>query len=237
MTLEVVTAEIINPPVNNHRAIPTLHSGDRLTRTEFERRYHAMPQTKKAELIEGVVYMPSPVTKAHADIHSRMNTILGVYAAHTPGVSVSDNATVRLDPDNDPQPDVHLRLEDGGNTRTSVDGYLEGAPELIVEIAASSSSYDLHDKKKAYRRNGVQEYIVWQIYEGKILWFRLENEEYIAVQPDAKGVLRSQIFPGLDLDTKAMLKGDLAKALKTLQTGLATPVHKTFVRKLAKVRK
>jgi Uma2 family endonuclease len=237
MTLELVAAEAVSPSVGHHRSMPVLHSGDRLTRAEFERRYQAMPHIKKAELIEGVVYMPSPVSKAHADIHSRMNTILGVYAAHTPSVSVSDNATVRLDPDNDPQPDVHLRLEEGGNTSTSADGYVEGAPELIVEIAASSSSYDLHDKKKAYRRNRVQEYIVWQIYEEKILWFRLENEEYVEVKPDAKGILRSQIFPGLFLDVKAMLKGDVAKALKTLQSGLASPAQKTFVRKLAKARK
>jgi Uma2 family endonuclease len=237
MTLELVAAEAVSPSVGHHRSMPVLHSGDRLTRAEFERRYQAMPHIKKAELIEGVVYMPSPVSKAHADIHSRMNTILGVYAAHTPSVSVSDNATVRLDPDNDPQPDVHLRLEEGGNTSTSADGYVEGAPELIVEIAASSSSYDLHDKKKAYRRNRVQEYIVWQIYEEKILWFRLENEEYVEVKPDVKGILRSQIFPGLFLDVKAMLKGDVAKALKTLQSGLASPAQKTFVRKLAKARK
>lgn len=237
MTLELVSTETIHSPVSNHRAIPALHSGDRLTRAEFERRYHAMPQTKKAELIEGTVYMPSPVSKAHADIHGRMNTILGVYAAQTPGVSVSDNATVRLDPDNDPQPDVHLRLEEGGNTSTSADGYVEGAPELIVEIAASSSAYDLHDKKRAYRRNRVQEYIVWQIYEENIIWFRLENEEYVEAKPDAKGIVRSQVFPGLDLDVKAMLKGDVAKALKRLQTGLASPAHKAFVRKLAKARK
>ena len=237
MTLEFITAETSNSSVSNHRSMPVLHSGDRLTRAEFERRYHAMPQTKKAERIEGVVYMPSPVSKAHAEIHSRMNGWLFVYSAATPGTCVGDNATIRLDPDNDPQPDVYLRLEEGGNTSTSADGYVEGAPELIVEIAASSSAYDLHDKKKAYRRNRVQEYIVWQIYEEIIVWFRLENEEYVEVKPDAKGILRSQMFPGLDLDTRAMLKGDVAKALKTLQASLASPAHKAFVRKLAKARK
>lgn len=237
MTPKVVATEIIHPTVNHHRVIPALHSGDRLTRVEFERRYHAMPETKRAELIEGVVYLSSPVNCAHAEIHSRMNGWLGVYSAATPGTRVGTNATVRLDPDNEPQPDVHLRLEERGNTSTSADGYLEGAPELIVEIAASSSAYDLHDKKKAYRRNRVQEYIVWQIYEEQIVWFRLENEEYVEVQPDAKGILRSRMFPGLDLDTKALLKGDVAKALKTLQASLASPAHKAFVRQVAKARK
>lgn len=237
MTLEVVTTETLHLSVSNPPALPALHSGDRLTRAEFERRYHAMPQTKKAELIEGVVYLPAPVNKAHADIHSRMSGWLGVYSAFTRGTGAGDSGTIRLDPDNEPQPAAYLCLEKGGNTCTSADGYVEGAPELIVEIAASSSAYDLHDKKKAYRRNRVQECLVWLIYEEAIVWFRLENEEYVEVKPDAKGIVRSRIFPSLDLDTKAMLKGDVAKALKTLQTGLASPAHKAFVRKLAKARK
>ena len=49
----------------------------------------------------------------------------------------------------------------GGRTRISEGDYLDGAPELIVGIAASSASYDLHAKREAHRRNGVQVYGVW----------------------------------------------------------------------------
>jgi len=128
---------------------PPLESGDRLTRHEFERRYHAMPHVKKAELIEGVVYIPSPVHfEDHAEPHSWAVTWLGVYCAATPGVKLGDNATVRLDLDNEVQPDALLRLEPaaGGRSRISYDDYVKDAPELIVEIAANSASYDLHDK-------------------------------------------------------------------------------------------
>jgi hypothetical protein len=120
-----------------------------------------MPYIKKAELIEGVVYVPSPVRSAsHAKPHGVMITWLGTYAAATPGVELNDNATVRLDLDNEPQPDALLRLEErlGGHSRLSPDDYIEGGPELIAEIAASSAAYDLHDKLRAYRRNQVQEY-------------------------------------------------------------------------------
>ena len=122
--------------------IPALENGDRLTRCEFERRYAARPDLKKAELIEGVVYMPSPVRLAHSGPHAMIQTALLVYTAFTPGVRGDDNATVRLDLDNEPQPDVLLRIEEeaGGQSRVSDDGYLEGAPELVVEVAASSAS-------------------------------------------------------------------------------------------------
>jgi Uma2 family endonuclease len=146
---------------------PPLEARDRLTRDEFERRYDAMPRLKKAELIEGVVYMPSHAKNSHGEPHSHMVTWLGVYAAAAPGVRTSDNATVRLDGDNEPQPDVQLRNDAacGGQSDLRPDDYAEGAPELIVETAGSSASYDLHDKPAAYRRNGVREYLVWRVHE------------------------------------------------------------------------
>jgi len=153
-------------PDSSSPPVPALVNGDRLPRREFERRYAAMPDVKKAELIEGTVYMPSPVhATAHGEPHAHIMTWLGVYAAATPGISVADNATIRLDLDNEPQPDALLRIEAdcGGQSHISDDDYIAGPPELIVEIAHSSAAYDLHDKKQAYRRNQVQEYVVWQI--------------------------------------------------------------------------
>jgi Uma2 family endonuclease len=87
----------------------------------------------------------------------------------TPGAKLADNVTIRLDAENEVQPDALLRLEKdrSGHSVVSDEGYLEGAPELVVEISATSTSYDLHDKLKIYRRNGVQEYIVWQVYESE----------------------------------------------------------------------
>jgi len=75
--------------------------------------------------------------------------------------------------------------------------YLEGAPELVVEIAVSSAAIDLHTKKTVYRRNGVREYIVWQVLDQKLDWFRLEEEVYVNIAPDEDGILKSQVFPGL----------------------------------------
>lgn len=215
--------------------IPPLESGDRLTRSEFEHRYQAMSEIRKAELIEGVVYVASPVRATrHGRPHAKIIVWLGSYSAATPGVDVQDNATVRLDADNEPQPDALLRIEPevGGNSRIGDDDYIEGAPELIAEIAASSASYDLNDKLNAYRRNGVQEYIVWQIYENRIDWFSLQSGRYVSLQPDATGVIRSQIFPGLWLSVVALQAGDLAQVLAILQQGLQTPEHQAFVKRL-----
>ncbi len=217
-------------------SIPPLEAGDRLTRAEFERRYHSMPHIKKAELIEGTVYMPSPVRfRKHGEPHQNTVTVLGTYAAYTPGVRAGDNATVRLDGDNEPQPDISLLIDPkcGGRTRISEDDYLEGGPELLVEIASSTASYDLHDKFKAYRRNGVQEYIVWRVDDGEIDWFRLEAEVYVRMQPDARGIIRSQVFPGLWLNLRALLNEQLDKVLTDLQKGLKSKEHAAFVKSLS----
>ena len=195
------------------RTLTPLESGDRLTRAEFERRYSCRPDIKKAELVEGVVYVASPVriTK-HAQPHLHVATWLGVYRSRTGGVIAGDNGTVRLDLDNEPQPDAFLAWdrEHGGQAKLEEDDYLEGAPELVVEVAASSAAYDLHDKLRAYRRNGVREYIVWQILEERIDWFRLRDGEYVSLEPDEGGIVNSEVFPGLRLDVAAMLRGDLA---------------------------
>lgn len=139
-----------------------------------------------------------------------------------------------MDLDNDPQPDALLRIEPsvGGRSHISEDDYIEGAPGLIVEIAASTASYDLHDKLRAYRRNGVQEYIVWRVYDKQIDWFRLVNEEYILQKPDGAGVISSHVFPGLRLAVQALLSGDLATVLAELQKGIGTAEHAAVVQRL-----
>ncbi len=215
---------------------PPLESGDRLSRREFERRYRAMPQIKKAELIEGVVYMPSPVHyKGHGEPHVHVMTWLGTYCAATPGVRAGDNTTVRLDVDNEVQPDALLRLEPtaGGRSRISEDDYIEGPPELIVEVAASSATIDLRDKMRVYRRHSVPEYVVWQVYDKRLDWFKLSEDDYVPLTPDESGVIRSQAFPGLVLAVVALLDGDIAKVLAELQKGLATAEHAALVERLA----
>lgn len=225
----MISAGAISPPLT----ISPLENGDKLTRAEFERRYEAMPEVKKAELIEGMVYMASPVrAKKHGKPHSRIMTWLGIYEVATPGVEALDNTTVRLDADNEPQPDALLRIEQGGRSRISDDDYVEGATELIVEIAASTASLDLHKKLTVYRRNGVQEYLVWRVYDRQFDWFRLNAGEYIQVEPNADGIICSKIFPGLWLDKAALLGGNLAKVLEILQQGLASQEYQAFVQQL-----
>jgi Uma2 family endonuclease len=215
--------------------VPALQNGDRLTRDEFERRYEAMPGDRTAELIEGTVYMPPPVhASAHGEPHAHLMTWLGTYAAATPGVQVADNATIRLDLDNEPQPDGLLRIEEdaGGQSRISDDDYVEGPPELIVEVTHSSAAYDLHDKKQAYRRNGVQEYLVWQIEEEQVDWFVLEEGTYLSLSAGEDGRIESRTFPGLVLDVDALLEKNFDTVLAAVQEQIGTEVHQVFVERL-----
>jgi Uma2 family endonuclease len=213
--------------------LPPLENGDRLTRSEFERRYEAMPRLKRAELIEGVVYVGSPVRHdQHGQPDSDISGWIAVYRWATPGTTSANNTTARLDLDNEPQPDILLRIARGGRSQIGEDGYVEGAPELVVEIAASSASYDLHDKLRAYRRNGVQEYIIWRTLDRKLDWLALEDGTYRALEPDEAGIIRSAVFPGLWLAASALLSGDMATVLATVQQGIASPEHAAFVERL-----
>lgn len=214
---------------------PPLQSGDRLSRSEFERRYAAAIDVKKAELIEGIVYVASPLRhRQHGKPHSQVMTWLGVYQTLTPGVDLSDAPTVRLDLDNEPQPDAALFIEAaaGGQTRISTDDYIEGPPELIVEIAASSAAMDRGIKKQVYRRNGVLEYVIWQSYDNQLEWFGLTEGEYRLLAPNPDGTLRSRVFPGLWLEVDALLSNQMARVLEVLQLGLASPEHAVFVEQL-----
>jgi Uma2 family endonuclease len=198
--------------------VPFLENGDVLHAREFLRRFERMPDVKKAELIEGVVCISSPVGLKHGEAHSLIQGWLGAYAARNRQVRAAANVTVQLDPENTVQPDALLRLlpEHGGECRPGDKGYLRGAPELIVEIAASSASVDLHDKRRAYERNGVKEYLVWRVLDGQLDWFRLEGDEYVKLAPEADGMIRSNVFRILNLNVPALLAGDAAALLASL---------------------
>jgi Uma2 family endonuclease len=221
------------------RRVPPLEQGDRLTRDEFFRRYALMPDNVKAERIEGMVHMAAAAVSAefHGQPHADILGWLAAYRAATPGVVVADNSTILLDTDNDPQPDACLRVlpSHGGPTKIDEKGYIVGSPDLIVEIAASSMSYDLHAKLNVYRRNGVQEYIVWRTYDEELDWFVLREGQYERASIDSEGLYRSRVFPGLWLKADALLSGELAEVLAALQKGLASEEHVAFVKGLGEI--
>ena len=156
------------------------------------------------------------------------------YEAGTLGVAAADNCTVRLDDQNEPQPDAVLRIMEqrGGQSAISADDYIEGAPELVVEIASSSVSYDLHDKKAVYAQHGVKEYLVWQVMDSIVQWFSLQDGTYQPLSPAVDGSLSSRIFSGLSLDVQALLRGDASQVLQNLQSNMGAPQHQAFVQSL-----
>lgn len=201
-----------------HSAPPALESGDSLSRDEFERRYGLRPDLKKAELVEGVVYVASPVRNLHGYGTSCLHQWLGAYARGQSGVHVRDNVTVRLDRRTEVQPDLLLRRDEaaGGRSRIDDDDYIAGAPELVAEVALSSAAVDLGAKRDAYARAGLLDYIVWDLEGWAITWFALVDGAYVPREPDAHGIVESDVFAGLRLDVGAMLGGDLARVLDGL---------------------
>jgi Uma2 family endonuclease len=214
--------------------LPPLEAGDHLDQPTFHERYKAMPPAFRAELIGGVVIVSSPLSWGHGFHHALIMTWLGNYTIATPGTSTADNATTILGETSEPQPDGTLIIEpaSGGQTRLSEEGYLTGAPELIVEVASSSASIDLHAKRRDYEQAGVLEYVVVVLQQRVIRWFVSQDGTYHDIVADADGILRSRVFPGLWLHANALLQRDGATVMEVLQQGLATPEHATFVQRL-----
>ena len=212
---------------------PTLETGDNLTREEFLRIWEQLPHIKRAELIGGIVYMPAALGTDHGGDDFNITTWLGVYGAATPGcIGGSDVTCIFLG--DCPQPDVNLRVvsEYGGRSWVE-DKRIHGSPELLTEVCNSTEAMDLHQKFELYKEARIPEYLVVVVKRKQIRWHRLVKGQYKLLLPNAEGIYRSVVFPGLWLDSKALFKGDLAKVLATLQKGIDSDEHQEFVAKLA----
>ena len=209
-----------------------LITGLQMTREEFLRRWDALPGLKKAELIEGIVYLPSPVSSDHGDVEGLVGYWLTRYQCFTPGCRAGHNSTWMI-PGSAPQPDVHLviRPEYGGQSR--MEGiYRSGAPELAVEICLTSTQLDFGPKLALYRRAGVREYITIEVQRKRIIRRVLEDGNYRELAGEPDGVYRSRTFPGLWLNHDAFWAFDEAAVDALLERGLASEEHVTFVRQL-----
>lgn len=224
-----VTARPAGPPAE----LTELHNGDHLTQPEFHRIYGRMRRFVRAELVGGVVYMASPLQLRHATNHLPFGMLLLTYEAYTPGTQSGDNGTVVLGAEDEYQPDLFLRVlpEHGGQSRTTPDDYVEGAPELIAEIAHSSRAIDLNAKRDGYTRGGVREYLVLDLRDDRLRWFDLQAGQELAA--DADGICRVHTFPGLWIDGAALLARDIPRMLASLNAGLATAEHAAFVQALS----
>jgi hypothetical protein len=210
-----------------------LENGDHLNQKAFHERYRAMPADFRAELVEGMVFVPSPIKLPHGWHHAALMGCLYAYKAATPGINAADDITTILGEESEPQPDAALFImpQFGGRCRI-VDDYLHGAPEWLGEIASSSEAFDLHEKYRDYERAGVLEYVVILVREQALRGFVLREGHFEALSPDDEGIYRSPVFPGLWINAVALVRDDAAAVLATLQQGLQSPEHAAFVSRL-----
>jgi Uma2 family endonuclease len=214
--------------------LPLLENGDHLDQPTFHKLYEAMPEGFRAELIGGIVFMPSPLKLPHGRVHALLIHWLGTYQDATLGTETQDNTTNILGPESEPQPDASLLIATPGIAQTrSVDDYLVGAPEWIGEVAASSQAIDLHRKRDDYEEAGVREYVVVVLRQRRVVWWILRDKKFQELEPGPDGIFRSEVFPGLWLDAAALLRQDRLRVQEVLRQGLATPEHAAFVARLA----
>lgn len=218
------------------KRLPPLENGDQLDQKTFHTRYLAMPEDCRAELIGGIVYMPSPQKIPHSETQLLVVRWLDEYAEATPGTKALLNNTQILGPESEPEPDVCLFIapEFGGRVFVDKDDFLHGPPELIVEVSSSTESIDLHRKKQDYQKAAVGEYVVLALRTQQVFWFIRQRGKYKEVPLPADGIFRSRTFPGLWLDAEAMLRCHRQGVLAALKHGLATPEHAAFLAKLQK---
>jgi Uma2 family endonuclease len=218
------------------RSLPPLENGDQLDQPTFHARYQAMPEDSRAELIGGIVYMASPQKVPHSKAQQLVVRWLDEYVEATPGTDALLNNTQILGPDSEPEPDACLFItpERGGQVYLDEDEYLNGAPELVVEVSSSTESIDLHRKKHDYEKAGVREYVVLALRMQQVFWFVRQRGKYKEVPLPRDGVFRSRVFPGLWLDAEGLLGNIRQRVLAALKQGLATPEHAAFVARLEK---
>jgi Uma2 family endonuclease len=219
------TVEHIQPP----RTLPPLTAGQHLDQPTFHERYEAMPDGTWAELVGGVVYMPSPLRSEHGGYDDVVSYWTGHYRRFTKGLRGGKNSTVILDVSGECQPDGQLRIpqELGGQSRIE-GGFIVGAPELLIEIARSSRHYDLNEKKDDYERAGVLEYIVIELEPDRVHWFVRSGKRFKVLPPGPDGIFRSKAFPGLWLDPVALYAEDFDRLVEVLDQGMAMPEHAAF---------
>ncbi len=213
-----------------------LENGDHMTQAEFHEFYKSYPKHVKFELIGGIVYRAAPVPWYHNTYRSAVNFVLGLYLAGTPGIELGANATIILGEQSEPQPNLALRLlpEYGGRSKLNDEQYLEGAPELLAEIAYSDRVLELHEKKQDYQQAGALEYVVLDIENQELYWFDFRSNAVIAPR---QGVYRSRAFPGLWIDAPALLALDSTRLVTVVRQGLAHRSHTVFVKRLEAARR
>jgi Uma2 family endonuclease len=226
-------AIVATVPKESHEELTysELRNGDHLRRSEFHQAYLQMPKHYRAELLAGVVYEPSPVSWTHGETSVELIALVAHYAKRTPGIKVATDVTVILSDEDEVQPDIVLRIDKkfGGQSEVK-NKYVQGAPELVAEIAYSSQAIDLHLKKKRYALAGVVEYVVVCLKPERIYWFDLRSERELFT--DAESIVRSAVLPGLWIHKDALLELDTERTMQTLNQGLQSSEYAEFVAKL-----
>ena len=235
-TLQTSAPAVESAPPRGPDPHPLVH-GQRLDQDTFHELYEQTAPDVKAELIGGVVYVASPVGSVHSEEHGRFVTAAGLYAFATVGVSMHADSTVILAPDAEPQPDVTLRRLRGGRTRLvrrHETTYIAGPPEWVAEVASSTETIDLNQKRHDYDRYGVGEYLVHLVRTRAVVRFGRDDAGHLVeLPPDADGVLRSRSLPGLWIDPIALTAGDTARLKAVLDAGLASAEHAAFAAAMA----
>ena len=152
-----------------------------------------------------LIMSPSPIS-LHQIISGRILQLALNFldASNNNGFLVSAPMDVRFDEGNIYQPDI-LYIEESRKDEIVKD-FVEGAPDLIIEILSPSNAYyDLRQKKEVYEKYGVKEYIIIDPIAQNADLYLLKEGAYYLHQRSAKDEhLNSTLLKGFSINLKQL---------------------------------
>jgi Uma2 family endonuclease len=184
------------------------------TSEDFER---YAPESRFCEYINGIVYMPSPVSDRHQKQVGFLFHLLDGFRCERGGGDVlMGPAVLRLAEEWKPEPDLFVRPAEGQappGTRAL----------LVVEVLSPSNrEHDLETKAEIYHEAGIRE--IWYVDDRVrvLLIERREGEGYQTLQL-TEGIHLSTALPGFWIDVSWLWADPLPNRRRCLETILAGP--------------
>ena len=190
-------------------------------RITFEEYLDSLTEESKGDLFDGLLYMQTPPSDAHEEIFGFLFDILRNYVLEKNlGVVRGSRTAIRFAEEHGTQPDIVFI----SNARRHLiyPYYIDGAPEVVVEILSPSTrKLDRGKKMALYAENGVLEY--WQVDpEDQTAKFLRNNDGVWAPMPvGGDGIFHSEAISGFWLNVQWLFTEEPLSGLKIVPTILA----------------
>lgn len=186
----------------------------------FEEFCRIVREDQKADLINGVIYMPSPENTDDNELFIWLVTLMNLFVRRKKlGQIYGSRVAFRLAEKHGPEPDIaFVRTE---NMERVTRGGVEGPADLAIEIVSPDSvERDYYLKRELYELYRIPEYWIIDEMDQTVTLLRLKQAKYREVRPQ-KGEMHSQVLTGFWLRPEWLWQQPRPDEIETLETILA----------------